>query len=106
MHNGRSVLVKELIKILFPVKLFFGTIYSLIQICLYEEEMPAMPLYGFVCEDCNDDFEELVMSSAKADDVVCPNCGSRKVQRQLSLVAGLNSASSSISSSSCSSGGG
>ena len=65
-----------------------------------------MPLYGFVCEDCKDDFEELVMSSAKADDVVCPNCGSRKVQRQLSLVAGLNSASGSISSSSCSSGGG
>jgi len=65
-----------------------------------------MPLYGFVCEDCNDDFEELVMSSAKADDVTCPNCGSRKVQRQLSLVAGLNSSSGSSTGSACSSGGG
>ncbi len=66
-----------------------------------------MPLYGFICDDCNDDFEELVMSSSKTDDVVCPSCGSRKVQRQLSLVAGLNtSAGTSSSSASCSTGGG
>lgn len=66
-----------------------------------------MPLYGFICDDCNDDFEELVMTSSKADDVVCPACGSRKVQRQLSLVAGLKSSSGGISSSaSCSTGGG
>jgi len=66
-----------------------------------------MPLYGFICDDCNDDFEELVMSSTKTDDVVCPSCGSRKVQRQLSLVAGLQSASGASSSgASCSTGGG
>lgn len=65
-----------------------------------------MPLYGFICDDCSDDFEELVMSSAKVDDVVCPSCGSRRVQRQLSLVAGLNSTSSTSSGAACAPGGG
>lgn len=67
-----------------------------------------MPLYGFICDDCQEDFEELVMSSSKVDDVSCPACGSLKVQRQLSLVAGLNSTSSSSGSSTptCSTGGG
>jgi putative FmdB family regulatory protein len=65
-----------------------------------------MPLYGFICDDCQEDFEELVMSSSKTDEVTCPVCGSLKVQRQLSLVAGLNSSSSSSSSSTCSTGGG
>jgi putative FmdB family regulatory protein len=65
-----------------------------------------MPLYGFICDDCKDDFEELVMSSSKIDDVICPSCGSRKVQRQLSLVAGLNSGSGASSSTACSTGGG
>jgi putative FmdB family regulatory protein len=67
-----------------------------------------MPLYGFICDECSKDFEELVMSSSKADEVKCPTCGSRKVQRQLSLVAGLNSSSPTTSGSStaCSPGGG
>ena len=65
-----------------------------------------MPLYGFICDECNDDFEELVMSSTKIDDVICPNCGSRKVQRQLSLVAGLNSSGGTSTSAACSTGGG
>lgn len=66
-----------------------------------------MPMYGFVCEDCNEDFEELVLSASKVDEVVCPTCGSEHVERQLSLVAGLKSSGSSTSSSAaCSPGGG
>lgn len=65
-----------------------------------------MPLYGFICDECSSDFEELVMSSNKADDVSCPSCGSRRVQRQLSLVAGLSASSGSGSSAACSTGGG
>lgn len=66
-----------------------------------------MPLYGFICDDCTENFEELVMSAGKMDNVACPSCGSRKVQRQLSLVAGLgNSTSSASSAASCSTGGG
>ena len=67
-----------------------------------------MPLYGFICDDCSQEFEELVMSSSKVDHVVCPECSSPKVQRQLSHVAGLGgtSGSSFSSSSTCAPGGG
>lgn len=66
-----------------------------------------MPLYGFICDDCEEDFEELVMTASRVDSVVCPACGSHKVQRQLSLVAGLKGSSSAgTSQSSCSTGGG
>lgn len=66
-----------------------------------------MPLYGFVCDDCAENFEELVMSSSKVDAVVCPTCGSAKVQRQLSMIAGLKGSSTGTTSqASCSTGGG
>jgi putative FmdB family regulatory protein len=65
-----------------------------------------MPLYSFICDDCHDDFEDLVMNSSKIDNVICPKCGSHKVQRQLSLVAGLNSTTGSNSGAGCSPGGG
>ena len=66
-----------------------------------------MPLYGFICDECSHDFEELVMSANKADNVNCPECGGYKVQRQLSLVAGLAGSSSVTSSAaSCAPGGG
>ena len=63
-----------------------------------------MPLYGFECQDCENDFEELVMSSSQIDDVVCPKCGSKHVQRQLSLVAAMKTSGStgySASSTAC-----
>ena len=67
-----------------------------------------MPMYGFICEDCNEDFEELVMSTSKISEVACPSCGSQHVERQLSLVAGLKTsgAGSSSSAAACSPGGG
>lgn len=68
-----------------------------------------MPLYGFICEECNQDFEELVLSASKVAEVSCPKCGSQHVQKQLSLVAALRSSSSGSSASSstaCSTGGG
>jgi putative FmdB family regulatory protein len=66
-----------------------------------------MPLYGFICDDCSEDFEELVLSASKVDAVVCPTCGSNKVQRQLSMVAGIKSSSSGTTSqTACSTGGG
>lgn len=66
-----------------------------------------MPLYGFVCQDCQDEFEELV-SISKLDDVSCPACESGAVERQLSLVASLKvSGGSTVSSSAaCAPGGG
>lgn len=66
-----------------------------------------MPLYGFICQDCQEDFEELV-SVSKLDEVACPNCESNSVERQLSMVASLktNGSSGISSGAACAPGGG
>ena len=56
-----------------------------------------MPLYGFVCDDCEQEFEELVMSSTQTAEVTCPQCAGSQVQRQLSLVAAFKSSGGSAS---------
>lgn len=65
-----------------------------------------MPLYGFVCHECQHEFEELV-SVSKIDEVTCPDCKSAEVERQLSLVASIKTTGSAASSSAaCAPGGG
>lgn len=46
-----------------------------------------MPLYEFHCNDCQDQFEELVRSSSAIDEVKCPACGSQHVRRKVSMFA-------------------
>jgi putative FmdB family regulatory protein len=41
-----------------------------------------MPIYEFICTDCEQPFEELVLSSSA--EVVCPSCGSDKLERAMS----------------------
>lgn len=62
-----------------------------------------MPLFGFECEDCQSDFEELVMSSSLIDQVTCPNCSGNHVHKKLSMVAAMSTRGSttSIASSNC-----
>jgi putative FmdB family regulatory protein len=45
-----------------------------------------VPIYDFTCQSCDHRFEELVGSHVglQAEDVVCPKCGSAKVERELS----------------------
>jgi putative FmdB family regulatory protein len=43
-----------------------------------------MPLYEYVCQDCNHPFEALVFAGEQAE---CPRCRGRKLERQLSLPA-------------------
>lgn len=42
-----------------------------------------MPLFHYVCEDCDHDFEMLVNRGEK---VVCPKCKSKDLEKQLPLV--------------------
>lgn len=71
-----------------------------------------MPLFEFVCTDCNQPFEELLRSSSAIAEVTCPTCGSPQVKKKLSTFAskisggGGFSLSSSAAASSCSTGGG
>jgi len=41
-----------------------------------------MPLYEYVCRECEHPFEALVFGQ---EQVECPECQSRRVERQLSL---------------------
>jgi len=50
-----------------------------------------MPIYEYECQDCHEEFEKLVFSSAKADDVECPKCHSRNVRRKISLFGSFGS---------------
>jgi len=43
-----------------------------------------MPIYEFVCMQCESHFEELVRMDEQAD---CPDCGSANVRKQLSVFA-------------------
>jgi putative FmdB family regulatory protein len=43
-----------------------------------------VPIYEFVCMQCESHFEELVRMDEGAD---CPDCGSANVRRQLSVFA-------------------
>lgn len=43
-----------------------------------------MPVYEYVCKSCSRPFEELVFG---AEVPVCPTCGAREVEKQLSVFA-------------------
>ena len=68
-----------------------------------------MPLFEFVCTDCEQPFEELVRSASATDEVTCPICGSPEVKRKISTFASRISGGGSFSfnansSASCSTG--
>lgn len=69
-----------------------------------------MPIFEFVCEDCEEPFEELLRSASAVDEVTCPKCHSEQVRKQISTfaarVAGKSSSSFAPSSTaaSCSTG--
>jgi putative FmdB family regulatory protein len=48
-----------------------------------------MPIYEYVCARCQARFERLVRRPG--EDVACPSCASRLVDRQLSVFAALTS---------------
>lgn len=43
-----------------------------------------MPIFEFVCTDCNNAFEVLLRG---AEEAVCPTCQGRRLQKQISLPA-------------------
>ncbi len=66
-----------------------------------------MPLYEYDCPGCGQPFEKLVRSSTPADEIVCPNCGSKHVKKKLSTFAvkGGSTSSGASSNASCATGG-
>ncbi len=47
--------------------------------------MIKMPIYKFKCSKCKNEFEDLV--THRGDKTPCPDCGSKKVERMVSIPA-------------------
>ncbi len=50
-----------------------------------------MPIYEYVCGECGERFERLLMSVSAQDEVVCPFCGSDQVERAVSCFSSFGS---------------
>jgi putative FmdB family regulatory protein len=46
-----------------------------------------VPIYEYTCKSCKNQFEQLVKSMSAANDVKCPECGSKQTARSLSVFA-------------------
>ena len=57
-----------------------------------------MPMYEFLCGNCEKDFETIVSSAQAVDLVECPECGSRKVHKKLSVFAKSSSGAAASAS--------
>src|SRR5260370_39739349 len=44
-----------------------------------------MPIYEYICEDCQEHFEKIVIN--KQQEISCPKCSSKKATIQLSVFA-------------------
>lgn len=67
-----------------------------------------MPLYEYICQECDNRFEKRVSFSEAESDQECPACGSSRSRKQISLFASSssgNSTGNTSSSSSCGGGG-
>jgi putative FmdB family regulatory protein len=43
-----------------------------------------MPIYEYHCRECGEKFEKLVRSMNSPQEIECPKCGGRKVEKLLS----------------------
>lgn len=59
-----------------------------------------MPIYEYTCQSCNKRFDQLVRTMSGAPNVACPECGSEKTARALSVFAAVSSDGSSKAESS------
>ncbi|MGD2110960.1 MAG: zinc ribbon domain-containing protein [Phycisphaerae bacterium] len=46
-----------------------------------------MPIYEYICRSCEHEFERLARSFSDADEVRCPACEGKDVERKLSVFA-------------------
>jgi putative FmdB family regulatory protein len=67
-----------------------------------------MPLYEYICKECENHFEKRVGFSEADNEQECPACGSKHGQKQISLFASTGAGKSSgsgFSATSCGGGG-
>ncbi|MEJ2050054.1 MAG: zinc ribbon domain-containing protein [Calditrichota bacterium] len=64
-----------------------------------------MPLFKYRCNECHQQFEELV-SFSESQNVECPNCQSKNTDKLVSTFATIGGSSGKSSSASCGGGSG
>ena len=60
-----------------------------------------MPIYEYVCAECGHKFEKLVLSSRRAKEIRCPQCGSLSVDKAVSVFSGAVTSAGGGSAASC-----
>jgi len=50
-----------------------------------------MPIHEYHCSKCGHTFEEIILGSANADDVRCPECGAKRTERLMSAFSAAGS---------------
>src|SRR5262249_8558161 len=55
---------------------------------LNNSQGPSMPIYEYICEDCQNEFEKIVIN--KHEEITCPKCAGKKNKIQLSVFATAN----------------
>ena len=63
-----------------------------------------MTIYEYVCDDCQEQFEKIVLN--KRQEIACPKCASKKATIQLSVFSSAISGGGAKSTPSSSGGGG
>ena len=63
-----------------------------------------MPIYEYLCLQCENEFEDLIRNKADEEALECPACGSKKLTKQMSAFGVQGSVEKPITagSSSCS----
>ncbi len=67
-----------------------------------------MPIYEYICSECEERFEQFIWSSADAGEVRCPSCGAggpRKVMSTFGVGRSLGATASCPSAATCGTGG-
>jgi len=41
-----------------------------------------MPVYDYICHDCNKSFEQILTLQEHEKAVICPHCGSKNVEQE------------------------
>jgi putative FmdB family regulatory protein len=57
-----------------------------------------MPLYEYICKNCDHQFEVLQRMGEGASDLSCPKCGEKKVEKQFSTFAAAGPSASTSAS--------
>jgi putative FmdB family regulatory protein len=59
-----------------------------------------MPIFEFVCLNCERSFDKLMRSSSAISDVNCPTCESKNIRKKLSLFSRKISGGAAVASTS------